>query len=35
MSEDEYGLFRQAVYYNEDGIETGGGREFLYEVHRN
>jgi len=35
MSGDEYGLFRQAIHYNEDGVETGGGREFFYEVHRN
>jgi len=35
MSGDEYGLFRQAIYYNEDGVETRGGREFLYEVYGN
>jgi len=35
MSEDEYGLFQQVVHYNKDGVETGGEREFLYEVHRN
>jgi len=28
-------LFRQAIHYNEDGVKTGGGREFLYEVYRN
>jgi len=35
MSGDKYGLFQQAIHYNKDGVETEGGREFLYEVYKN
>jgi len=31
MSGDKYGLFWQAVHYNENGIETRGERKFLYK----